>query len=86
VSRARAEWRGRAAFAEFAEALGVTTRDVMAVHGGADVVVVLYSTEHRADPRATPVRWAKLRRDRAGVLELVDDGPAGTFGEYVPEA
>jgi NAD(P)-dependent dehydrogenase (short-subunit alcohol dehydrogenase family) len=62
-----AEWRSRHDFAEFAEALDVSTLAIMAVHQPtSESVLVLYSPDVEHDPRT--IFKATLRRGVDGVL------------------
>jgi hypothetical protein len=76
VSERRVRWTGRTRFAEWAEALGIATDEVMAVMESPDrdKVIVLYT---RGTDEAEPVRRAALARDPEGVLHVLLDQPTG---------
>jgi hypothetical protein len=84
----RPEWKGRADFAEYAEAVGCETDEVVTVLGGPDAVMILYSPgvggvdPDEIDP-ATPMLRTALRRDGDRVLRVVKTEPAGTLGEFM---
>lgn len=71
AQKPRAEWRKRHDFAEFAEALNVSTNAIMAVHAPqSDSVLVLYSPDVEQDE--TKIFRATLRRSVDGTLFVVD--------------
>jgi hypothetical protein len=84
----RAEWHGRSDFAEYAEAVGVSTVEVMAAMetpGGS--ALVLYSpgvTAEMDEEELAPVALhrAILRRDEDRLLALVEREQVGTLGEF----
>lgn len=65
----RHEWRGRAAFAEAAEAVGVATSDVLALVPDDAGFRVLWTTDTES-PTALRLWGATLRRDSSGILSL----------------
>lgn len=76
----RAEWHGRADFAEYAEAVGVATEEIMAVMAPAGgPALVLYSVGTDED---AAVRRAVLRRDEDAVLRLVGVEQVGTLAGF----
>lgn len=65
----KAEWKGRVAFAEVAEAIGCETGDVLAMSPTNQIV--MWTTETESDD---PRLWAAgLRRDERGILRLATD-------------
>lgn len=71
----RSEWRSGHEFAEFAEALGITTSQIMAAGSpaGTDRITVLYTAEadeHGIDPDE-PIIGAMLARDEDRILRVV---------------
>lgn len=79
-----AEWRGRAAFAEVAEALSLRTDQVMAAMQADGLWTVLWS-DHLEDGADvdTPVTATRLQRDDAGVLHIISTTDAGTLGSFL---
>lgn len=62
-----AEWHDRAAFAEIAEALGVSTRYILAVHGGEGVVLWTPSETDDGD-----IWGGIMQRDADGILHVIN--------------
>jgi hypothetical protein len=76
----RALWAGRTKFAEYAEALGITTEEVMAaMETPAGSACVLYSLGVDDD---APIRRAIFGRDEGGVLELRAVTEVGTLAGF----
>lgn len=68
------EWKGRGAFAEIAETLGVPTDCIMAATAGPKKTTVIYTAEpdeHGIDPDE-PILCAYLARDHDGILRTLD--------------
>lgn len=81
----RAEWTGRAQFAELAEALQVSTEDVMAataIEGGRGWLI-LWTTDTHLLQEAT-VHRALLERDQDGVLQVVKKATIGPASGFLP--
>jgi hypothetical protein len=78
VQPMKAEWKGRTAFAEIAEALDVQTDEIMAAMplGGGQGFVVLYT------PEPELIWQARLERDSDRVLRLVKHGFLCTVEEF----
>jgi hypothetical protein len=70
----RAEWRGKADLAEYAEALGIETKLIMAVQPS-DPTIVVYTPEldesNLDDPG--PIMFASLARDADGILVVMGE-------------
>ncbi len=73
----RTEWTDRTAFAEIAEALGVPTDMIMAVHSDG---VVLWTDN--ADDDDEPIWFARVGRDADGVMVVGPRQSTGTIGEF----
>jgi len=72
------EWKGRAAFAQMAEALMLPTNVIVAVVGNGTEPTVLYSPGlladfDPADPEQMRVFVAPLAMDATGILRVVDE-------------
>ena len=80
----RVEWLGRAAFAEAAEALGVSTTEIMAAMPVGRSFAVLYTPGIDAEDEDWdgPIYRAILRRDKKGVPVVVSQQQAGTLAEW----
>ena len=74
IVNVRAEWKSGPDLAEYAEALGVETRMIMAVHP-ADPTIVIYTPEldetNLDEPG--PIMFATLARDADGILMVVGE-------------
>lgn len=72
----KTEWKKASDFAEYAEALGVRTKQIIALKAGGDEpTVVIYTPEldeDDLDPE-TPLVVAWLGRDDEGILRLLAD-------------
>ncbi|HEY7621696.1 MAG TPA: hypothetical protein VH834_18090 [Solirubrobacteraceae bacterium] len=76
----RALWRSGARFAEYAEAVGARTEQMMAaVETPAGAALVLYALGE--GPEATVVR-STLRRDEGGILRVQHEEEVGTVGGF----
>lgn len=91
MSMPRLEWRGRADFAEYAEAVACETDEVLSAAEKGGVAAVLYSPGvgglrkyEELDPD-TMILKAILRRDDDGVLRVDETGEAGTLGEFMAQ-
>lgn len=85
--RPRAEWKPGAAFAEFAETLGIPTDHIMgATRNSRGEWTVLWSGDDvNPGGRDAPVKRGILRRDDDGILRLVHlPENAGVVGDYLP--
>lgn len=66
---AKAEWRNAPAFAEFAEALGINTVDVLAAWSDRETTFVLFTRDYaEAD---SFVLGAGMRRDEDGIYQVI---------------
>jgi hypothetical protein len=80
----KAEWRGRAQFAEVAETLGIRTDQVMGALMVDGRFTVAWSDHVEGGATVdTPVRVSLLERDDAGVLHVTKTKESGTFGEFI---
>jgi hypothetical protein len=84
----RSEWRPGVDFAEFAEAVGVPTSQVMLAHSSTDgrVVVVVFTPDALPDDDPDGVdttAWAaKLCRDHDRILRLLEPAAATPFSVH----
>ncbi len=62
---AKAEWRNAPAFAEMAEALGITTIDVLAAWSDGQATYVLFTRDYASEDSL--VLQATLQRDADGI-------------------
>jgi len=89
VTRPRAEWRPRAAFAEVAEALGIFTDEVMACTAVEQDkgCLVLYSTgDVSLKTGDAIVHRALLERGADGVLRMVKHQRMGSLRDFMERA
>lgn len=79
----RVNWTDRTKFAEFAEALEVTTDCIMSASmpGGSPMWVILYTLTPTAD-EAEMIWLALLQRQSSGILQVVRRDEHKTIGEF----
>lgn len=75
------QWKKAPDFAEYAEALGIRTTQIMAAQFGADRAVVVYTPETEEDDLdpGTPLYIARLERNADRILVLVGEPALSEF-------
>lgn len=84
----RVEWKRRTDFAEVAEALEISTGQIIAQYkpkGFGASLLVIWSDDGADDGLDTPIKASRLDRNEDNVLHHIQTETAGTLGDFLKE-